>query len=314
MEDNTKNTIDKLREQGEAFVSRAMDCLKKEDYDEFGKNWGYANSIFDKLIKSVNADSDEMDNLYGESRNFGVIYSVIEGNSKYLTETKDGQKTLRKIYCEMKSDKNLHEQMKAFCNLTTSKHINNVNEYIDEAVSIVPHFNKDSIKESNEKLIKIINESKMDKFVDIPEDKLNLFEAVEYLTFNKKSLSNIDEYVSAKNVVAENISRNTEDVKPSTSYDKDVNDISESIANELNDSEVGLIESVMSSTDKPSLFENYQTETLTKVKKLMDLEKDLKIKERLSNIYERIEGKKFNEKNILADIAEMIEIQETIDE
>ena len=83
--------------------------------------------------------------------------------------------------------------------------------------------------------------------IDIDDDKLTLYESIEYVTMNKKSLSNIDEFISAKNVIKESIERlpNIEDNRVTIeSYTKDVNAISESMGNELNSAEMRILKEV----------------------------------------------------------------------
>ena len=43
-------------------------------------------------------------------------------------------------------------------------------------------------------------------------------------------------------------------------------------------------------------------------------EKDIETKSRLSNIYEKINNKNYNKKNAIVDIAEMVEMQDAIDD
>ena len=156
--------------RGKVLMQRALDHLEKGNIEEFETDRALANKFFDEM----NAEEEEMDALYNESRNFGIIYQVIESNVPTLLETKEGQKALRKIIKTIKGNKILHEQFKAYNNLQPSDKIENVDEYIAESLSLVPKFNKKAVKEANERLIKLIKKYNLDEMVDIDDEKLAL--------------------------------------------------------------------------------------------------------------------------------------------
>ena len=162
--ENTENKEDP-QYRGKVLMQRALDHLEKGNIEEFETDRALANKFFDEM----NAEEEEMDALYNESRNFGIIYQVIESNVPTLLETKEGQKALRKIIKTIKGNKILHEQFKAYNNLQPSDKIENVDEYIAESLSLVPKFDKKDVKENNEKLIKLIKECKLEEIVDIDD-------------------------------------------------------------------------------------------------------------------------------------------------
>ena len=103
--ENTENKEDP-QYRGKVLMQRALDHLEKGNIEEFETDRALANKFFDEM----NAEEEEMDALYNESRNFGIIYQVIESNVPTLLETKEGQKALRKIIKTIKGNKILHEQ------------------------------------------------------------------------------------------------------------------------------------------------------------------------------------------------------------
>lgn len=299
------------RYRGKVLMQRALDELDKGNVEAFETDRALANKYFDE----IGSEDEEMDALYNESRNFGIIYKVIEENVQNLLETKDGVKSLRRIVKEIKGDKVLHEQFKAYNNLMPSSHISNINEYINEAISIIPKFNKDEVKSANEKLIHIIKEEKLDEMVDIDDDKIDLFEAIEYVMMNPKTLSNIDNFVNATNVIKETIEKIPNCEKEELTVDdyaKELNKMSESLGKELNSAEINLIKDVNEGKGE-ELFNEHKTATLSKLNDIMSKESDIDTKSRLSQIYEKISRKSYNKENAVVDISEMIEIQNTID-
>lgn len=310
--ENADENKDDPQYRGKVLMQRALDQLEKGNFEEFETDRALANKFFDEM----NAEEEEMDALYNESRNFGIIYQVIEANVPTLLETKKGKRALRQIVKTIKSDKVLHEQFKAYNNLLPSNRVENVNEYINEALSISPKFDKKSVKASNEKLIRLMKMNKLDEMIDIEDDKLNLFESIEYVTMNKKGLHNIDEYINATSVIKEAIEKlpiNESKGATIETYAKEINNVSESIANDLNSAEMKLLKEVTDGNGE-NYFNECKANTLSKLNEMMSKENDIETKSRLSQIYEKINKKSYNKENAIVDISEMVEIQNTIDE
>lgn len=310
--DNTDENKDDPKYRGKVLMKRALEQLEQGNIEEFETDRALANEYFDKMGE----EEEEMDALYNESRNFGIIYNVIEANVPKLLESEEGKKALRSIVKTIKSDKMLHEQFKAYNNLQPSTKIENVDEYITEALSIVPNFDKKTIKESNEKLIKLIKKHKLDEMVDIDDEKLDLYESIEFVTMNKKNLKNIDEYVNATKMIKESIEKlpiNETNDFSIENYAEEVNNVSENIAKDLNSAEIKLLKEVTSGNGE-TYFNECKAKTLSKLNEMIYKETDIESKSRLSKIYEKINNKIYNKKNALVDIAEMVEMQDAIDE
>lgn len=310
--ENTDENKDDPQYRGKVLMQRALDQLEQGNIEEFETDRALANEYFDQM----NAEEEEMDALYNESRNFGIIYNVIEANVPHLLESAEGKKSLRKIVKAIKSDKLLHEQFKAYNNLQPSHKMISIDEYINEAISLSPSFNKKKVKESNEKLIRLMKSAKLNEMVDIDDEKINLYESIEYVTMNKKTLANIDEFTNAKKVIKESIEKLpvTEDKGLTIeSYAKDVESISENMSKELNSAEMKLLKEI-SEGNGENYFNECKSKTLFKLNEMMKDEKDIDTKSRLSQIYEKIDKKSYIKENAIVDIAEMLEMQSTIDE
>ena len=310
--ETTDENKDDPQYRGKVLMQRALEHLEQGNIEEFETDRALANEYFDQMEK----EDKELDALYNESRNFGIIYNVIEANVPKLLESVNGKKTLRKIIKTIKSNKILHEEFKVYNNFQPSNRVENVDEYITEALSLIPNFDKKNIKESNEKLIKLIKDLKLDEMVDIDENKLDLYESIEFVALNKKSLNNIDEYVNATKVIKESIQKlPILESKSFTieNYTKELADVSENIANNLNSAEIKLLEEVTNGNGE-SYFTECKTKTLSKLSEMMSKESDIETKSRLSQIYEKINQKTYNKKNAIVDISEMIEMQDAIDE
>lgn len=152
--------------------------------------------------------------------------------------------------------------------------------------------------------------------VDIDDEKLDLFESIEFVTMNKKSLKNIDDYVNATKMIKESIIKmpvsETKDFSIKD-YAEEINNVSENIAKELNSAEIKLLKEVTNGNSE-EYFNECKSKTLSKLDEMISNEKDIETKSRLSKIYEKINNKRYNKKNAIVDIAEMVEMQDAIDD
>ena len=94
-----------------------------------------------------------------------------------------------------------------------AQNVDDVKDFVNEASNIIKTFDKNIVKENNEKLIKFIRDKKLDEYVDIPEETENLYEAIEYIVLNKKTYNNVNDFVKAQNVITEHITKNQKNNK-----------------------------------------------------------------------------------------------------
>ena len=119
-----------------------------------------------------------------------------------------------------------------------------------------------------------------------------------------------------KNIIKESIAKlpiNENKGMSIKDYSDEVVSISENIGKDLNSAEVKLLKEVYGENAE-EYFNECKTITLKKLNEMMSNEKDMETKSRLSQIFEKINSKTYNKKNIAVDVSEMIEIQNTIDD
>ena len=298
-----------LYEQAGKLMLSALECYKKGDIEEGNKLRGKANDLYGEA--QTDADRNFNNIIYGENRNFGVIYNIIEANSKNLCEDKSKRKAFSNIVKLIRENKNLKSQFDFFNALT---HPNgfafNTEQYVNEALAITPKIDNKVASKENEKLISEIKKNNLDELIDIDDDTMALYESIEYLLFNKPTYANLAEYSNAKNNVVtyldENI--NEEETTDSKDINEELNAIIEKYDSLLNEDEKKLIETVMNAEDKKSRFETYQQETIKKIENTL---KDNDDKE-LKSICEEIKNKTYNKQTVLEDISEFIEIKNVL--
>ena len=190
--------------------------------------------------------------------------------------------------------------------------------YVDGVLECVSklNINKNDIKKANEKLIDLIeSNANVNKLLDIDDDTLKLYEEIDFILTNKKSINNIDEYNKIKNSLIEKFDRDNKDNSDNNTvnenYETSLSEITEKYK-DLTDDEIKLIEGIISSDkDKSSLFEEYKSETIGNIDEAIKNASDGD-KEQWLNIKETLSEKKYNKDSLIDDILKFVEIQKEI--
>ena len=309
-------------EKGSVLMQQALKKYAKGDFKGGDKDRAEANRYYDLASAEINSEEGKITQLYGESRNFGIIYNVFEQNIENLWDTKDGKKIVKECYNLIKSNKVLNEQFKIYDIFEKAQNVEDVKDFVNEASNIIKTFDKKLVMENNEKLIKFIRDKKLDEYVDIPEETENLYEAIEYIVLNKKTYNNVNDFVKAQNVITEHISKNqknhiVENKLTSTEFENKIEEVENEINEKINQDEKTLLDSFLTTKkqNKKEVFENYKRKTLRKIKEMIESSEDSD-KVQWNEIYENVSSKNFSESmsENITNCAEMIEICSTIDE
>ena len=309
-------------EKGSVLMQQALKKYAKGDFEGGDKDRAEANRYYDLASAEINSDAGKITQLYGESRNFGIIYNVFEQNIENLWNTKEGKKIVKECYNLIKSNKVLNEQFKIYDMFEKAQNVDDVKDFVNEASNIIKTFDKKLVMENNEKLIKFIRNKKLDEYVDIPEETENLYEAIEYLVLHKKTYDNVNDFVKAQNVITEHIIKNqknniVENKLTSVEFEDKIEEAEKEINENINQEEKTLLDRFLTTKNqnKKEVFENYKRKTLRKIKEMIETSEDAD-KVQWNKIYESISSKNFSENmsENITNCAEMMEICSTIDE
>lgn len=309
-------------EKGSVLMQQALKKYAKGDFEGGDKDRAEANRYYDLASAEINSDAGKMTQLYGESRNFGIIYNVFEQNIENLWNTKAGKKIVKECYNLIKSNKVLNEQFKIYDMFEKAQNVEDVKDFVNEASNIIKTFDKKIVKENNEKLIKFIRDKKLDEYVDIPEETENLYEAIEYIVLHKKTYNNVNDFVKAQNVITEHIIKNqknniVENKLTSVEFEDKIEEAEKEINENINQEEKTLLDRFLTTKNqnKKEVFENYKRKTLRKIKEMIETSEDAD-KVQWNKIYENVSSKNFSENmsENITNCAEMMEICSTIDE
>ena len=309
-------------EKGSVLMQQALKKYAKGDFEGGDKDRAEANRYYDLASAEINSEEGKITQLYGESRNFGIIYNVFEQNIENLWDTKDGKKIIKECYNLIKSNKVLNEQFKIYDMFEKAQNIEDVKDFVNEASNIIKTFDKKLVMENNEKLIKFIRDKKLDEYVDIPEETENLYEAIEYIVLNKKTYDNVNDFVKAQNVITEHIIKNqknniVENNLTSAEFENKIEEVEKEITENINQEEKTLLDRFLTNKkqNKKEVFENYKRKTLRKIREMIENSEDSD-KSQWNKIYENVSSKNFSENmsENITNCAEMMEICDTIDE
>lgn len=309
-------------QKGSTLMQQALKKLVDGDIESFEKDRQEANRYFDMFYQSVNSEEGKITQMYGESRNFGVIYNVFEQNIDKLYESKSKKRIIKEMYYLIKNNKILNEQFKIYDMFEKTTDVDNVKDFVTESTNLIKHYSKQQIKENNEKVIRLIKKNKLDEFVEIPEETENLYEAIEYVILNKKSLDNVNNFIKAQNIITEHIENNkkliNENKEPISfeNFQKELNKEEENLIENINNDEKKLLDMFTNpNANRKQVFENYKSNTLKKIKGAIQIAEE-NDKQQWEKIYEQINAKTYSD--VLSDniinCAEMSEICSTIEQ
>ena len=294
------------------LMTSALKKYEQGDIEGGDKDRAMANELYDKAESQVDATAM----LYGENRNFGTIYKIFESNASSLFKNKNKWNVVRKIVKLIKEDKTLNKEFNVYKTLVYAESVKDADKYVNEAVSLIQPMDKKEIIKSNQKLIDLIHEEGINESVNISVEDAKLFGAVEYVLLNKEGLSNINEYIEAKDCIREHIEKNC---KYSDLSEKDIDSVYNTTINEmadkydstLNENEKMLVEKLSRLENKESYFDMAKLDTIKTLNEQLDECED-ENREGLQKIIENITNKEYNETKFIADAAEFREIKNTL--
>jgi hypothetical protein len=327
-EDNAEENGDEMGElpfmqddddlkKGMTLMAEALKQYEEGKLDLADHNREEANRFFDKVKENLSTEDGIEKAMYGECRNFGLIYNVIEENASKLYETVDGRNKIGKILNHIKNNDVLLHEFKVYDAFTRPINVVNPDSYVNEAVSVINRYGKKRITEENSKLLKLMKKSGLNENVFITNDTIKLCEAIEYTLLNKPSISNVNEYSKVKSVLKESVERNNREKKECANIDNicesGVKNITEKYSSELNDDEKRLVEEVAGSPKMAEKrFNEIKSSLMSELKARIE-ESDGVDREGWEHVYETVEKRAFDKNKALDIISDLISLRETIE-
>lgn len=292
-------------------LAKAMTLMQRalEQYEEGRFDMGrhtriLANKYFEKVDAEMDTEEGREKSLYGENLNFGVIYRVLEENLEKMYRSVEGRKILGSVTSMIKESKVLKDEFTlygAFDNTEDTLDIDG-RQYVNEVLDMAQRHSKDDVIASNRGLLRMMKRfDGLNECVVIDDRDMDVFDAVEFVLLNERSMSNISEYAKVKSILAESIT-------PSEDNDEAVDDDS------ITDDEKLLVDEYTGTDDKEGMFNSYKDRLICTIdRNIKENEgKDSDAANRLNAIKEQVASKRFTEENGLSDIAKFAEVAESL--
>ena len=280
------------------LMRSALKKYEEGNFEAGDKDREEANRLYDLAEREVSSDQGT-----------AILYDT----KKLFHKNPYG---IKKIYKLIKENKVLKAEFDIYNALVYPDSVEDTNQYVNEALSIIPKFTKEQLIRNNQKFINAIRKLGLNEMVTISDEDMNLFESIEYIMLNGKKLSNINEYVDAKKCISEHIEN-----KCSTKIDesKTIDDVlgegiekmNENYESNLNNDEKILVEKLSSLENKESYFDMAKIDTLKILNNSMELCEG-EDKEKLTQIVENISNKNYDDVHFIYDAAEFREIKNTL--
>ena len=304
--------------KGSTLMKSALKKYEEGDYKGGDTDREMANHFFDKKEEMPLTFSEKDDvALYGENKNFGIIYNVFEENVKNIIKGKKNYKAIKEITNFIKNNKVLKEQFDCYTALKDKRVSQDVENYLNEAIDFLPNLNKKLVIKENTKLINLLRKNNLDENIHIDDEQIKLYESIEFFLLNKKNLNNINEYNVNKAVIKEHLEKKSIDENIENLNQKDyyneVKSIVEKYNKGLNEDEINLI-TELSENDNKAVFEKYKNQTIEYISEQIKNTQDVNEKIDWNNILTKISIKQFNQEKIFEDVVSFLNVQNIITE
>lgn len=286
-------------------VGKAAEALKAGNMEDAEKYHQDMEDAYERYKEAADFEDSTLDSK------FATLNTTLESvMPKLMAKNK---KALRECINLIKEDKNLMAQFK-FCNALKKFNCDtDAKDYINESLNLVSKdINFKMLKESNQKLAKLLVKYSIKPSNDINESDLKFAKNCDYLLSHKKTLNNLTEFTNnlkeASDYIVENRKSNKERV--------DILSMAEQVEkklNSLNEAEQALVKDIMvaktgvAESRRQNLFNKIKNECIEKINKMID-ENTGSEKERLLNLKETILLKEYDKNNVVGDIAKLLEI------
>ena len=286
-------------------VAKAAEALKIGNLEEAEKYHQAMEDAYERYKEAADFEDSTLDSK------FATLNTTFESvMPKLMIKNK---KAVKEYINLIKEDKNLMAQFK-FCNALKKFNCDtDAKDYINESLNLVSKdINIKTLKESNQKLAKLLIKYSIKPSNDINESDLKFAKNCDYLLSHKKTLNNLTEFTNnlkeASDYIVENRKNNKERV--------DILSMAEQVEkklNSLNEAEQALVKDIMvaktgvAESRRQNLFNKIKNECIEKINKMID-ENTGSEKERLLNLKETILLKEYDKDKVVEDIAKLLEV------
>lgn len=239
-----------------------------------------------------------------------VVFESLASSLLYKIEGKGLINTYTKIIKENKSLKTLYSYSEGLNRNNTS---DSKKAYINEALSIGEHINNVEYCNGLKKLLNLISESFNvlgDDFVlenvKIDNKTKLIGESLRYISSTKKTIKNLNEYMSHVNTVSEIVTENTTtEINPDLTLEDVVSSIKKTAVTEN-------IDNIFNTNDKESTFKETKKICMEMISKQKSQSNDNEIISELNKMEDKLSKKQYTFETFTNDMLYMTELQDVL--
>lgn len=299
-------------EKGALLMQQALKKYAEGDYEGGDIDREKANKYYDLAKMEANSESGKIAALYGENRNFGIIYKVLESNfSQSINDWSINKQPLLESFKQIRKNKKLNEQFKVFNAFTNPQNVNDANEYVNEVLSLTSKLSQKDLNETNNKLIEFIEKQNINEMIDISDEEMDLFESINFVLTNTKNFNNINEFIEHKNRIINFVEHNNVHSTSNNNIDEQVNENINSLEEKydliLNEDEKQFISECLSNPLKEEYFNENKQQLISLIEERINSSVNDN-REQWVELKNQISESVFNKNTFITDIAKIIEI------
>ena len=284
------------------------------------------NEAIDKKIAA--AKLDELKEGLSE-KSFITLDNIFRGTSLRLSESKEGERLIRKYAKTIIGNKALSESYTLHRTIRNSKGVSNPAMFSEMIVEKISNIDKKSLNEGIRDLSGVVSEciglsgmdlAELDEIIGRSEDTFN--KAFTFLSENKHTTKNLVEWLDNFGKVAEYINENCvgSEAKPDMVDESRKENLLSLVENTMNEKEgeawVNRVKNDVMMTelggkDEKTLFESYKQECIGKIDALCE-NALVEEKARLEGMKKGILLKEYKEESFISDLVNMGELSEVL--
>ena len=259
------------------------------------------------------------------------LISLFESMSCNLMNKKDGRKVIKEYITFLRESSAIKNVLKLDNFVKTNSISSNADILLNEAINCCRIADKKTYDIERGKLSEIIVKSIKNENISKAQideaiaAKNATLDSIIFLTLNKKSLKNLNEYVENFNIVSSLLSENKKStMEVETSSIDDVNEVGlmdelNSSINELSETweknlAKDLVLSSLSGNKKSEIFEEYKQDCLEIIDEIIKKDIDTITKSNVNSMMEGLKNKNYSEDTFITDILNLAELKETLNE
>ena len=316
------NDFKDLYEKAGVLMQGALKKYSEGDFEGGNKERQQANELYDQAETEANLAMSKTSMLYGENRNFGIIYHVFENNAENLFKTKKGKQAIKGIINLIKENKVLKEQHTIYNtfktidediekNVGTSAYVSNLLEHINL-------LDTKEIVENNDRLISMFEKYGLNEMVQIDDDTFKLYEAIEYVITHKLGFNNAKDYLVSSKIIEEHLQKNIvkSNINESnaSSTDEMINELKNRYKYALNEDEQRVIDVLSENSNTEETFNKYKEKLTENIKNIINNTADITVKEKLNEVINSVNCMVYSKQTIVEDIVKLMKIEDKLAE